>query len=35
MAETGEGVGDAKYDMTTIDEELVKNSIDFMKKAKD
>ena len=31
----GEGVGDAKYDMTTIDEELVKDSIDFMKKAKD
>ena len=31
----GEGVGTAKYDMTTIDEELVKDSIDFMKKAKD
>jgi arylsulfatase len=31
----GEGVGDAKYDMTTIDEELVKDSIGFMKKAKD
>jgi arylsulfatase len=31
----GEGVGTAKYDMTTIDEALVKKSIDFMKKAKD
>jgi arylsulfatase len=31
----GEGVGDAKYDMTTIDEALVKKSIDFMKKAKE
>ena len=31
----GEGVGTAKYDMTTIDEDLVKDSIDFMKKAKD
>jgi arylsulfatase len=31
----GEGVGNAKYDMTTIDEELVKDSIDFMKRAKD
>ena len=31
----GEGVGDAKYDMTTFDEVLVKDSIDFMKKAKD
>ena len=26
----GEGVGDAKYDMTTFDEVLVKDSIDFM-----
>ena len=32
---TGEGVGDAKYDMTTFDEVLVGKSIDFMKKAKD
>ncbi|MBL8894095.1 MAG: arylsulfatase [Rhizobiales bacterium] len=31
----GEGVQGAKYDMTTFDEELVKESIDFMKKAKD
>jgi arylsulfatase A-like enzyme len=31
----GEGVGDAKYDMTTFDDVLVKDSIDFMKKAKD
>jgi arylsulfatase A-like enzyme len=31
----GEGVGDAKYDMTTFDEVLVKDSIDFMKKAKE
>ena len=31
----GEGVGDAKYDMTTFDEALVEKSIDFMKKAKD
>ena len=31
----GEGVGDAKYDMTTFDEVLVENSIDFMKKAKE
>jgi arylsulfatase len=31
----GEGVGTAKYDMTTIDEALVQKSIDFMKKAKD
>ncbi len=30
----GEGVGAAKYDMTTFDEVLVKDSIDFMKKAK-
>ena len=30
-----EGVGDAKYDMTTFDEVLVQKSIDFMKKAKD
>ena len=35
MAGEGEGVGTAKYDMTTIDEDLVKDSIDFMKKAKD
>ena len=33
--QTGEGVGDAKYDMTTIDEVLVDKSIAFMKKAKD
>ena len=32
---SGEGVGDAKYDMTTFDEVLVGKSIDFMKKAKD
>ena len=32
---SGEGVAGAKYDMTTFDEVLVKNSIDFMKKAKD
>ncbi|MFO0993643.1 MAG: arylsulfatase [Hyphomicrobiales bacterium] len=31
----GEGVQGAKYDMTTFDEELVKESIAFMKKAKD
>ncbi len=31
----GEGVAGAKYDMTTFDEELVKESIAFMKKAKD
>jgi arylsulfatase len=31
----GEGVGDAKYDMTTIDESLVEKSIAFMKKAKE
>jgi arylsulfatase len=31
----GEGVGDAKYDMTTIDEVLVEKSIAFMKKAKE
>ena len=31
----GEGVGDAKYDMTTFDDVLVKDSIEFMKKAKD
>jgi len=31
----GEGVGDAKYDMTTFDEVLVKQTIDFMKKAKE
>jgi arylsulfatase len=31
----GEGVGDAKYDMTTFDEVLVKESIEFMKKAKE
>ena len=31
----GEGVAGAKYDMTTFDEALVKDSIDFMKKAKD
>ncbi len=30
-----EGVGDAKYDMTTFDDVLVQKSIDFMKKAKD
>jgi arylsulfatase A-like enzyme len=30
----GEGVGDAKYDMTTFDEVLVGDSIAFMKKAK-
>jgi arylsulfatase len=30
-----EGVGAAKYDMTTFDEVLVGKSIDFMKKAKD
>jgi arylsulfatase A-like enzyme len=30
----GEGVGAAKYDMTTFDEVLVQHSIDFMKKAK-
>jgi len=30
----GEGTGGAKYDMTTFDEVLVQNSIDFMKKAK-
>jgi len=30
----GEGVGDAKYDMTNIDEALVQKSIDFMKQAK-
>jgi arylsulfatase len=30
-----EGVGDAKYDMTTFDEVLVNKSVDFMKKAKD
>ncbi len=32
---SGEGVGDAKYDMTTFDEVLVDKSIEFMKKAKD
>jgi arylsulfatase A-like enzyme len=32
---SGEGVSGAKYDMTTFDEVLVKDSIDFMKKAKD
>jgi arylsulfatase A-like enzyme len=32
---TGEGVAGAKYDMTTFDEVLVKDSIDFMKRAKD
>jgi len=31
----GEGVGDAKYDMTTIDEALVDKSVAFMKKAHD
>ena len=31
----GEGVGNAKYDMTTFDDVLVKDSIDFMKKAKE
>ena len=31
----GEGIGDAKYDMTTFDDVLVKDSIEFMKKAKD
>ncbi len=31
----GEGVGDAKYDMTTVDEEFVDRSVAFMKKAKD
>jgi arylsulfatase len=31
---SGEGVGDAKYDMTTFDEVLVGKSVDFMKKAK-
>jgi arylsulfatase len=31
----GEGVAGAKYDMTTFDDVLVKDSIDFMKKAKD
>jgi arylsulfatase A-like enzyme len=31
---TGEGTGGAKYDMTTFDEVLVQNAIDFMKKAK-
>ncbi len=31
----GEGAGDAKYDMTTIDEALVQKSIDFMKKSKE
>jgi arylsulfatase A-like enzyme len=31
----GEGVGTAKYDMTTIDEALVQKSIDFMKKSKE
>jgi arylsulfatase len=31
----GEGVGTAKYDMTTIDEAFVQKSIDFMKKAKE
>jgi arylsulfatase len=30
-----EGVGEAKYDMTTFDEVLVKKSLDFMKKAKE
>jgi len=30
-----EGVGDAKYDMTTFDEVLVGKSVEFMKKAKD
>jgi arylsulfatase A-like enzyme len=32
---SGEGVGNAKYDMTTFDEVLVGKSIDFMKKAKE
>ena len=32
---SGEGVSGAKYDMTTFDEVLVKDSIDFMKRAKD
>ena len=32
---TGEGVAGAKYDMTTFDDVLVKDSIDFMKKAKE
>jgi arylsulfatase len=32
---TGEGVAGAKYDMTTFDDMLVKDSIDFMKRAKD
>jgi len=32
---SGEGVGGAKYDMTTFDEVLVQKSIDFMKKSKD
>jgi arylsulfatase len=32
---SGEGVSGAKYDMTTFDEVLVKDSIEFMKKAKD
>jgi arylsulfatase len=31
---SGEGTGGAKYDMTTFDEVLVQNSIDFMKRAK-
>ena len=30
----GESTGGAKYDMTTFDEVLVQNAIDFMKKAK-
>src|SRR5215831_11568618 len=32
---SGEGVAGAKYDMTTFDDVLVKDSIDFMKRAKE
>ena len=32
---TGQGVAGAKYDMTTFDEVLIKDSIDFMERAKD
>ena len=35
MAERARVSATAKYDMTTFDEVLVKDSIDFMKKAKD